>query len=87
MVLTMLSNRARMKAAIAEAVAEGKAQGMVQGVVQGMAQGMAQGAHSQDQLWRDWNSRREAAAREGRNFTEAPPEPPAHTNNGGADSH
>ena len=29
-----------------------------------------------NRLWREWNERREAAAREGREFTEPPPEPP-----------
>ena len=56
MVLTMLSNRARLRAAVAEAVEKAVAE--------------------HNRQWREWNERREAAAREGRAFTEPPPEPP-----------
>ena len=56
MVLTMLSNRARLKAAVAEAVEKAVAE--------------------HNRLWREWNERREAAAGEGSEFTEPPPEPP-----------
>ena len=86
MVLTMLSNRARMKAAIAEAVAEAVAVAVAEATATATAEATVQATLSQDRLWRDWNSRREAAAQEGREFTEPPPELPAGANAPGASS-
>jgi hypothetical protein len=57
MVLTLMSNRARLKAAVAEAAAEASAKAWVEA----------------DRMWREWNERRETAAQEGRDFTEPPP--------------
>ena len=56
MVLTLMSNRARLKAAVAEASAKAWVEA--------------------DRMWREWNERRETAAREGQGFTEPPPEIP-----------
>ena len=46
--------------------AEGRAEGLERGLEQGLAQGRAE--------WSEWNERRLAAGREGREFTEPPPE-------------
>ena len=63
MVLTILSNRARVRKAAAEAAAEGAAVA-------------AELEFQRDRMWREWNERREAAVREGHDFNEPPPEPP-----------
>ena len=63
MVLTVLSNRARVRKAAAEAAAKATAE-------------VAEVEFQRDRMWREWNERREAAAREGSDFSEPPPEPP-----------
>jgi len=67
MVLTMLSNRARLRAAVEKAVAEAVEKAVAEAVPQAVAE--------HNRLWREWNERREVAAREGRDVTEPPPEP------------
>ena len=57
MVLTLMSNRARVAAAIAKAAAKAAAEAELK----------------RDRMWREWNQRRETAAQEGRDFTEPPP--------------
>ena len=67
MVLTILSNRARVSRAAAEAAAE---------AVAAAATAAAEVEFQRDRMWREWNERREAAVREGLDFSEPPPEPP-----------
>lgn len=76
MVLTMLSNRARLKAAVEKAVAEAVETAVAEAVEKAVAEAVPQAVAEHNRLWREWNERREAAAREGRGFTEPPPEPP-----------
>ena len=71
MVLTMLSNRARLRAAVAEAVEKA--------VAEAVAEAVPRAVEEHNRLWREWNERREAAAREGREFTESPPDLPRGT--------
>ena len=75
MVLTILSNRARVRKAAAEAAAKAAADATAKAKSE-----VAEAALKRDRMWREWNERREAAAREGRDFTEPPPEPPSGNN-------
>ena len=54
MVLTLMSNKARVAAAAAKAAAKAAAEAELK----------------RDRIWREWNQRRETAAQEGRDFTE-----------------
>ena len=59
---------------IAELFKEGRFQrGLQQGLQRGIGQGIQIGASAQQKAWEGWNSRREQAAAEGREFTEPPP--------------
>ena len=61
MVLTLMSNKARVAAAAAKAAAEAA------------TKAAAEAELKRDRMWREWNQRRETAAQEGRDFTESPP--------------
>ena len=54
--------------------AEGKAEGKAQGKAEGRAVGRAEGRVEIDQEWRAWYERMQAAQREGRAFSEPPPD-------------
>ena len=86
MVLTMLSNRARLRAAVAEAVekavAEAVEKAVAEAVEKAVAEAVPQAVAEHNRLWREWNERRETAASEGREFTEPPPEPPRRNGKG-----
>lgn len=59
---------------IAELFKEGRFQrGLQQGLQRGIGQGIQIGASAQQKAWEGWNSRREQAHAEGREFTEPPP--------------
>ena len=64
MILTLLSNRARIEQAVAEATAKAT------------ATATAKASAEQYRLWSEWNRRREDAEAKGMPFDEPPPEPP-----------
>ena len=84
MILTLMSNKARIEKAVAEAVAEATAAAREEATAKAMAE--------QYRIWSEWNSRREAAAALGQDFHEPPPAPPpgfvsnGNYNNGGQNS-
>ena len=47
--------------------------GLTKGRGEGLAEGLAEGRNEEREEWLAWNERREAAEREGREFTEPPP--------------
>ena len=65
MILTLMSNKARIEKAVAEAVAEA--------VAKATAEATAKATAEQNRIWSEWNSRREAAAALGQDFNEPPP--------------
>ena len=59
---------------IAELFKESRFQrGLQQGLQRGIGQGIQIGASTQQKAWEGWNSRREQAQADGREFTEPPP--------------
>ena len=56
---------------------EGLEEGEQKGREEGLEEGEQKGREEEHQQWLAWNQRREAALREGRDFTEPPPSNPA----------
>jgi hypothetical protein len=56
---------------------EGLQAGRQEGREEGLEEGEQKGREEEHQQWLAWNQRREAALREGRDFTEPPPSSPA----------
>ena len=57
--------------------AKGRQEGLQEGREEGLEEGEQKGREEEHQQWLAWNQRREAALREGRDFTEPPPSNPA----------
>jgi hypothetical protein len=57
--------------------AKGRQEGLQAGREEGLEEGEQKGREEERQQWLAWNQRREAALREGRDFTEPPPSNPA----------
>jgi hypothetical protein len=54
--------------------AKGRQEGLQAGREEGLEEGEQKGREEERQQWLAWNQRREAALREGRDFTEPPPD-------------
>ena len=92
MILTLMSNKARVKKAVDEAVAkavdEAVAKAVAEAIPKAVDEAQARAAEEQYRTWSEWNSRREEAAAMGQDFKEPPPEPPSgyHPNGNGRNS-
>ena len=68
MILTLMSNKARIEQAVEEATAKATAKAT--------AEATAKANIEQHRLWDEWNRRREEAVDKGLDFNEPTPEPP-----------
>ncbi len=66
--------REKIRTEFEQARQEARRQGKAEGMAEGKAQGKAQGRVEINQEWRAWYERMQAAQREGRVFSEPPPD-------------
>jgi hypothetical protein len=74
--MNVLSER-YLRSRYAKGRQEGLQAGRQEGREEGLEEGEQKGREEEHQQWLAWNQRREAALREGRDFTEPPPSSPA----------